>query len=68
MGIQRLSDKKVRHISEQVGMEFTKCGTWGDPAWVECVDCEDVHWSVNRKTGEAQRTENPFHWSSCRGA
>lgn len=68
MGLQRMNEKKVRKLSALAQMDFVKAGVHSDGLIAEAVTAEDVHYFVDRKTGDVRPKEvnlNGGHWTSC---
>lgn len=66
MSLNALNDKKTRQLSEQVGIEFDRALVYQDRVTVHARTPGDVHYIVNRRTGEAELDQDFRHFSSCK--
>lgn len=65
MGLQRLSEKKVKKLSELAGIEFVKAAVRSDGREAEAVTSNDQHFIVDRRTGDMFHLTDCWHWASC---
>ena len=67
MSLQTISDRKIRKINADTGIEFVRVRKWNNYHWVGVTD-QHVHYTIQvGPTGYTAKLEDPpVCWTSCR--